>query len=88
VHYPTDSSLLQDGVRVLTRTLRRDSTALGDARDRVGNRQRSAGRRVFEVGPRARWLEARAAPVHSCRKLVATTSAVMREANTMVRRFP
>ena len=29
VHYPTDSSLLQDGVRVLTRTMQRASAALG-----------------------------------------------------------
>ena len=32
VHYPTDSTLLQDGVRVLTRTMQRASTALGDPR--------------------------------------------------------
>ena len=36
VHYPTDSSLLQDGVRVLTRTMQRASPALGDhARSRA-----------------------------------------------------
>ena len=38
VHYPTDSSLLQDGVRVLTRTMQRASAALGDAPGRVRNR--------------------------------------------------
>ena len=31
VHYPTDSTLLQDGVRVLTRTMQRVGAALGDA---------------------------------------------------------
>ena len=31
VHYPTDSTLLRDGVRVLTRTMQRASTVLGDA---------------------------------------------------------
>jgi Transposase domain (DUF772) len=31
VHYPTDSSLLQDGVRVLTRTMHRASAALRTA---------------------------------------------------------
>ncbi len=30
VHYPTDRTLLQDGVRVLTRTMHQASTALGD----------------------------------------------------------
>jgi hypothetical protein len=38
VHYPTDSTLLQDGVRVLTRTLQRASTALGDQAGRIRNR--------------------------------------------------
>ena len=41
VHYPTDSSLLQDGVRVLTRTMQRASQTLGDARAVVRNRLRS-----------------------------------------------
>ena len=30
IHYPTDSSLLADGVRVLTRTTRRVATRVGD----------------------------------------------------------
>ena len=38
VHYPTDSSLLQDGVRVLTRTMQRASAALGDPPGRVRDR--------------------------------------------------
>jgi IS5 family transposase len=50
VHYPTDSSLLQDGVRVLTPTMQRASAALGDARGRVRNRLRSVGRRVLVIG--------------------------------------
>jgi hypothetical protein len=54
VHYPTGSSLLQDGMRVLTRTMQRASTALGDARGRVRNRLRSVGRRVLIIGRQAR----------------------------------
>src|SRR5215813_6617221 len=45
VHYPTDSTLLQDGVRALTRTLHRSSVALGEPVTRVRNRLRSVGRR-------------------------------------------
>src|SRR6266446_3623635 len=45
VHYPTDSTLLRDGMRVLTRSLQRASTALGDPRGRVRNRLRSVTRR-------------------------------------------
>jgi IS5 family transposase len=87
VHYPTDSSLLRDGVRVLTRTMHRASAALGDARSRVRNRLRSVGRRVLIIGRQARSPETRDALVHSYRRLMATTRAVMRDAETMVRRI-
>src|ERR671919_3235033 len=44
VHYPTDSTLLQDGVRVLTRTMQRASAALGDRSGGVPSRLRSVWR--------------------------------------------
>ena len=47
IHYPTDATLLADGVRVLTRTLRR----IGG---RVRERTRSVARRVFEIAQRSR----------------------------------
>jgi transposase, IS5 family len=87
VHYPTDSSLLQDGMRVLTRTMQRASAALGDPRGRVRNRLRSVGRRVLIIGRQARSPETRDALVRSYRKLMATTRAVVRDAGTMVRRI-
>jgi IS5 family transposase len=87
VHYPTDSTLLRDGVRVLTRTMQRANAALGDPRGRVRNRLRSVGRRVLEIGRQARSPETRDALVRSYRKLMATTRAVMRDAKTMVRRI-
>jgi hypothetical protein len=87
VHYPTDSSLLQDGVRVLTRTLQRASATLGDPRGRVRNRLRSIGRRVLIIGRQARSPETRDAFVRSYRRLMATTRAVLRDARTMGRRI-
>lgn len=87
VHYPTDSSLLQDGVRVLTRTMHRASAALGDAHGRVRNRLRSVGRSVLVIGRQARSPETCEALVRSYRKLMATTRAVVRDATTMVRRI-
>jgi transposase, IS5 family len=87
VHYPTDSSLLQDGVRVLTRTMLRASAALGDARGRVRNRLRSVSRRALVISRQARSPETREALVRSYRQLMATTRAVMRDATTMVRRI-
>jgi len=87
VHYPTDSSLLQDGVRVLIRTMQRASAALDDAPGRVRNRLRSIGRRVLIIGRQARSPETRDALVGSYRRLMATTRAVMRDARTMRRRI-
>lgn len=87
VHYPTDSSLLQDGVRVLTRTMQRASAALGDSRGRVRDRRRSVGRRTLIIGRQARSPETRVALVRSYRQLMATTRAVVRDATTMVRRI-
>ena len=87
VHYPTDSTLLQDGVRVLTRTMQRASTALGDATWRIRNRLRSVMRRVLIIGYQARSPKTRAAMVESYRKLMATTRAVIRDAATTVRRL-
>jgi Transposase domain (DUF772)/Transposase DDE domain len=87
VHYPTDSSLLQDGVRVLTRTMQGASVALGDRWDRVRDRRRSISRRVLIIGRQARSPETRDALVHSYRRLMAITRAVARDATTMVRRI-
>ena len=47
IHYPTDATLLADGVRVLTRGLRR----IGE---QVRERTRSVARRVFEIAQRSR----------------------------------
>jgi transposase, IS5 family len=87
VHYPTDSTLLQDGVRVLTRTMQRASTAMGDPPAHVRNRLRSVIRRVLTIGYQARSPKTRDALVESYRRLTATTRAVLRDTDTMVRRL-
>jgi len=87
VHYPTDSTLLQDGVRVLTRTMQRASAALGDEPHRLRNRLRSVTRGVLRIGYHARSPKTRDALVESYKKLMATTRAVVRDADTMIRRI-
>ena len=87
VHYPADSTLLQDSVRVLTRTMQRASAAMGDPTGRIRNRMRSVMRRVLVIGYAARSPQTRPALVQSYRKLMATTRAVVRDAATMVRRI-
>src|SRR6516162_1589636 len=49
IHYPTDSSLLSDGVRVLTRTMKRIVEISGKAGEHVRDRMKSVGRRVMEI---------------------------------------
>jgi len=49
VHYPTDSTLLQDGIRVLTRSLKRISQECSAGAVRITDHARSAQRRVLEI---------------------------------------
>jgi IS5 family transposase len=86
VHYPTDSSLLRDGVRVLTRTLHRAGAVLGGTAATVRNRLRSVNRQVLAIAKTARRGDDAARP-RIYRRLMAHTRAVLREADTMVRRL-
>ncbi len=54
IHYPTDSTLLADGVRVLTRTLKRLRQEVSAGAIQVRDRTRSVARRVFEIAQRSR----------------------------------
>ena len=87
VHYPTDSTLLRDGVRALTRTMHQGCAALGDPTSRVRNRLRSVGRRCIAIRLQSRGEQHRPALVRSYRRLMSTTHAVVRDAGTMIRRL-
>jgi len=87
VHYPTDSTLLQDGVRALTRTMHQSCAALGEPSSRIRNRLRSVARRCIAIRLQSRREEHRPALVRSYRRLMSTTHAVLRDAGTMVRRL-
>ena len=50
VHYPTDSSLLADGLRVLTRTMRKIQQASESVGEKLRDRLRSVGRVVMRIG--------------------------------------
>ena len=86
VHYPTDSTLLQDGVRVLTRAMQRARVAGGSSASRVRNRLRSVSRLSLAISLQARTPKTRNAMIKSYRRLMATTRAVLRDAATMIRR--
>ena len=49
VHYPTDSTLLQDGIRVLTRSLKRIAEECSAGAVQITDHARSAQRRVLEI---------------------------------------
>jgi IS5 family transposase len=54
IHYPTDSSLLGDGVRVLTRTMKQITKIVGKVGTTMRDRSRSVKRRVLEIALAAR----------------------------------
>ena len=49
IHYPTDSTLLGDGTRVLTRTMKKIERKAGGLKRRVRNRMRSVNKRVLAI---------------------------------------
>ena len=54
VHYPTDSSLLGDGVRVLTRAMKKITAIAGDVGAKLRDRSRSVKLRVLDIARAAR----------------------------------
>jgi IS5 family transposase len=82
IHYPTDSSLLGDGVRVLTRTMQRLSTAVKGAGEKIRNRMRSASRRVMEIARagRSRGKGGEQKRQRAYQRLLTITGQVVRQA--------
>lgn len=87
VHYPTDSTLLRDSVRVLTRTMQRVGDVLGGAAARVRNRLRSVERQCRAIAQASRRAADRPALVRRYQRLMASTRAALRDADTTVRRL-
>jgi transposase, IS5 family len=54
IHYPTDSSLLGDGVRVLTRVMKKIGSIAGEAGAKLRDRSRSVKLRVLDIARAAR----------------------------------
>jgi IS5 family transposase len=54
IHHPTDSSLLGDGVRVLTRVMKRITALAGAVGAKLRDRSRSVKLRILEIGRAAR----------------------------------
>lgn len=54
IHYPTDSTLMGDGVRVLTRVMKKVAAAAGEAGTKFRDRSRSVKRSILAIAYAAR----------------------------------
>lgn len=54
IHYPTDSTLLNDGVRVLTRVMKQVADVAGEVGSKLRDRTRSVKRRILEIARASR----------------------------------
>src|SRR6266705_1964361 len=79
VHYPTDSGLLGDGARVLTRTMKKVEQAAGGLKKRIRNRMRSVNKKVIAIALAGRWKgpEGEERRVQRYRELVSLTRKIV-----------
>jgi IS5 family transposase len=83
IHYPTDSSLLGDGVRVLTRAMQRIAEIAGRAGARLRDRTRAVGYQVRHIARSSRSRVAQRGPERlksSYRKLLYHSARVLGQA--------
>ncbi len=82
VHYPTDSTLLGDGIRVLTRSLKRIAQECQAGTTQIVDHARSAQRRILEIHRAAKSFteESRTRLQGSYRKLVSIARGVVHQA--------
>jgi IS5 family transposase len=87
IHYPTDSSLLGDGVRVLTRAMQRVTAIAGRVGATLRDRRRSVTHRLLDIGriARSKTVQRQERLVTAYRRLLATTSRVVGQAKRFSR---
>lgn len=99
IHYPTDSSLLGDGTRVLTRTMKKIEAKSGGLKRKVRDRMRSVRKRVMAIAlaTRYRGEEGEERRKKQYRELLSLTRKVVNQAQRVLeevkevprhRRFP
>jgi IS5 family transposase len=86
IHYPTDSTLLGDGVRVLTRAMKGIEREAGKVGTRLRSRLRSVKHRLIEIGRAAkdRREQGQEKMKRGYEKLMGTTRQVIGQAKTFV----
>lgn len=87
IHYPTDSSLLGDGVRVLTRVMKKVTALAGEAGAKLRDRSRGVKLRILEIGraARSKGESGQEKLKEAYRKLLASTRRVVGQAKRFSR---
>jgi IS5 family transposase len=87
IHYPTDSSLLGDGVRVLTRAMKKITAIVGDVGAKLRDRSRSVKLRVLDIAraARAKGPQSQERLKRGYGRLLASTSRVVGQAQRFAR---
>jgi IS5 family transposase len=82
IHYPTDSSLLGDGARVLTRTMKKVEKATGGLKKRIRDRMRSVNKKVMAIAlaGRLKGPEGEERRVERYRELLSLTRKILHQA--------
>ena len=82
IHYPTDSSLLGDGARVLTRTMKKVEKAAGGLQKRIRDRMRSVNKKVMAIAlaGRLKGADVEERRVQHYRELVSLTRKILHQA--------
>src|SRR5258708_451475 len=87
IHYPTDSSLLGDGVRVLTRAMKKVGSIAAEVGAKLRDRSRSVKLRVMAIAraARSKFPQSQEKLKQASGKLLDATSRVVRQASRFSR---
>jgi len=82
IHYPRDSSLLGDGARVLTRTMKKVEKATGGLKKGIRDRMRSVNKKVMAIAlaGRLKGPEGEERRMQRYRELVSLTRKILHQA--------
>lgn len=86
IHYPTDSGLLNDGARTLTRIMKKIEAKAGGLKKKVRNRMRSVTRRVIAIGHalRHKGIEGELRRKREYRQLVRLTRQILNDSRRVL----
>jgi IS5 family transposase len=87
VHYPTDSGLLNDGARVLTRTMKKIARQAGGLKRKVRDRTRSVRKRVMAItlAVRHKGVEGERKRQREYRQLLRLTRQILNDSRRVLR---